>query len=115
MLSEVNWTVLNTCFRLIWLPMTLSTFVAQISVGFGQNSTRDAIAKVKRVYGSITLLRMGGVVATQNSKKLPFEIMRCGALFTGVQKRSRRDKIATAAWDESAAAVKVFRCVALQS
>ena len=57
--------------------------------------TKDAIAKVKRVYGSITLLRMGDVVATQKLKKMPLEIGLCGALFIRFQKNLAGDKIAT--------------------
>ena len=55
---------------------------------------------------------MGNVVATQKLKKISFEIGLCGALFIGFQKNLAGDKITTAAGDESAAAVKIFRGVA---
>ena len=63
-LSEASWTVLNTSFRKLWPPVTLATLEVQIWVGFSRNFTRDAIAKVKMVYRSITLMRMGDEVVT---------------------------------------------------
>jgi hypothetical protein len=63
-LSEASWTVLNTSFIKVWPPVTLDTLEVQIWVRFSRNSTRDAIAKVKMVYRSITLMRMGDEVVT---------------------------------------------------
>jgi hypothetical protein len=48
-------------------------------------------------------------------KKLPFEIGLIGVLFTGVQKNLAGDKTATTTEDGSAASVKIFCDVALNS
>jgi hypothetical protein len=45
-------------------PVALAKLEVRIWVGFSRNLTRDAIAKVKMVYGSITLMRVGDEVVT---------------------------------------------------
>jgi hypothetical protein len=44
--------------------VTLFTLEVQIWVGFSRNSTRDAIAKVKMDYRSITLMQISYEVVT---------------------------------------------------
>jgi hypothetical protein len=63
-MSEATWIVLNTGFRKVWPQVALAKLEVQIWVGFSRNLTRDAIAKVKMVYRSITLMRMGDEVVT---------------------------------------------------